>query len=153
MQRIPREKLTVLFDRHDEPVARVQPGERFVVECEDARGGRRRTAESTTREALLQMRKEGWYGNPVTGPIFIEGAMPGDTLAVTIHEQTVDTLGWIPVWPFLFRFEDLFDGPSTELVEIQGGFVHLRSGAKVPIKPMIGTIGTAPAMEAILSGG
>jgi amidase len=153
MQIITRDKLTVVFDRRDEPVARIRPGERILVECEDARGGRNRTPETTTPAYLTKMRRQGWYGNPVTGPIYIEGAKPGDTLAVTILEQTIDNLGWIPIWPFLFHFEDLFAEPDTLLVGIHDGFVHLPSGARVPVRPMIGTIGTAPAMEAVLSGG
>ncbi len=153
MQIITRDKLTVVFDRREESVARVQPGEIFMVETEDARGGRNRTPETTTPAYLKGMKKRGWYGNPVTGPIFVEGAETGDTLAVTIHSQTIDTLGWIPIWPFLFHFEDLFDEPNTLLVEIHDGCVHLNERMKVPVRPMIGTIGTAPAMEVILSGG
>ena len=153
MQRITRDQLQVVFDRRIPPVARVQAGEVFLAETEDARGGRNRTPETTTPEYLIEMKKRGWYGNPVTGPIYVEDAEPGDTLAVTIHSQTCDTLGWIPIWPFLFHLEDLFDEPDTLLVEIREGFVHLPREVKVPVRPMIGTIGTAPAMEAILSGG
>ncbi len=153
MQIIRRDQLTVVFDRRIPPVATVRPGERCTVETEDARGGRTRTPETTTPAFLTEMRREGWYGNPVTGPIFVEGAKPGDTLAVTIHDQTVDTLGWIPIWPFLFHFDDLLTEPNTRLVEIRDGFVHLDARTKVPTRPIIGTIGTAPAMEAVLSGG
>ncbi len=109
MKRIARDQLAVVFDRRVEPVARVEQGEVFVVECEDARGGLTRTQETTTTEYLLEMKRKGWYGNPVTGPIWIEGAEAGDTLAVRIQEMTVDDLGWIPVWPHLFHFEDLIE--------------------------------------------
>lgn len=153
MQRITRDQLTVVFDRRTPPVATVIPGEIFVVETEDARGGRTRTPETTTTEYILEMRRQGWYGNPVTGPIYVEGAEPGDTLLVYIHDLACDTLGWTPIWPFLFHFEDLFDKPETILLDIHDGHVHLPHNARVPIRPMIGTIGTAPAMEAILSGG
>ncbi|MEA2582396.1 MAG: amidase [Thermomicrobiales bacterium] len=153
MQRITRDQLTVVFDRRTPPVATVRPGEIFVVETEDARSGRTRTPETTTSEYLLEMRRKGWYGNPVTGPIYVEGAEPGDTLLVHIHDLACDTLGWIPIWPFLFHFEDLFDKPETILCEIRDGCVHIGDRARVPVRPMIGTIGTAPPMEAILSGG
>ena len=42
MQRITRDKLTPVFDRRLLPVARVEPGETFVIETEDSRGGRTR---------------------------------------------------------------------------------------------------------------
>src|SRR5680860_1738108 len=119
MRRVTRDRLEVVFDRRVEPVIRVQPGEVFVVECEDARGGRTRTPETMTTEYLLEMQRTGWYGNPVTGPVFVEGAEPGDTLAVRIHEMSVDDLGWIPIWPHLFHFEDLIEAPETLLCEIR----------------------------------
>jgi acetamidase/formamidase len=153
MLRITRDNLAVVFDRRLEPVLTVKPGEPFIVECEDARGGRTRTPETTTTEHLREMQRTGWYGNPVTGPVYVEGARPGDTLAVRIYDMTVDDLGWIPIWPHLFHFEDLIDKPETLLCDIRDGSVHLPGGRQVAVRPMIGTIGTAPKMEAILSGG
>ena len=153
MQRITRDKITVVFDHHLPPVARVQPGETFVVETEDSRSGRTRTPETTTPEFLLAMRRQGYYGNPVTGPIYVAGAEPGDTLAVHIHAQECDTLGYMGYWPFLFHLEDFFDKPDTTLVEIRDGHVILSDEVHIPVRPVIGTIGTTPAVEAILSGG
>jgi acetamidase/formamidase len=153
MQRITRDRLTVVFDRSTSPVATVKPGEVFVVETEDSRGGRTRTPETITPEFLLAMRRRGYYGNPVTGPIYVEGAEPGDTLIVHILDQECDTLGYTAYWPFLFHLEDFFDRPGTVLYEIRDGHVILGDTVRIPVRPMIGTIGTAPAMEAILSGG
>ena len=156
MQRITRDQITVVFDRHLPPVARVQPGEVFVVETEDSRSGRTRPPETTPPEFLLEMRRAGYYGNPVTGPIHVEGAMPGDTLAVHILAQECDTLGYLGYWPHLFHMEDFFDKPDTTLVEIRDGHVVLplsTGAARIAVRPMIGTIGTTPPLEAVLSGG
>ncbi len=153
MQRITRDKITIVFDRHIPPVAYVRPGETFIVETEDSRGGRTRTPETTTPEFLIEMRKRGYYGNPVTGPIYVEGAQPGDTLAVHIHVQECDTLGYMGYWPWLFHLEDFFDKPRTVLVEIRDGKVIFNEEIHIPVRPMIGTMGTTPAVEAILSGG
>jgi amidase len=153
MLRVTRDQLAVVFDRRLPPVARVRPGEVFIVETDDCRTGATRTPETTTPEFLLAMRERGWYGNPVTGPIFVDDAEPGDVLAVTIHNIECDDLGFMPYWPFLFHLEDFFTEPRTELVAIKDGLVHLPGVPPVPVRPMIGTIGVAPAMEAILSGG
>jgi len=156
MTRITRDKTTVVFDRHLAPVATVQPGEVFVVETEDSRSGRTRTPETTTPEFLLEMRRAGYYGNPVTGPIYVDGAEVGDTLAVNIHAQECDTLGYMGYWPFLFHLEEFFDKPDTTLVDIRDGHVIFptsRGVARIPVRPMIGTIGTTPPVEAVLSGG
>ena len=153
MQRITRDKLTPLFDRRSEPVARVVPGETFVVETEDSRGGRTRVPEHTTPEYLLAMRKKGYHGNPVTGPIYVEGARAGDTLAVHILAQECDTLGYTGYWPFLFHLEDFFDKPATTLHKIEDGLFHFNDEIRIPVRPMIGTMGVAPPLEAISSGG
>jgi len=153
LQRITRDNTTVVFDRRDPPVARVRPGERFVVETEDSRSGMTRTPETTTPEHLLAMRARGYHGNPVTGPVYVEGARAGDTLAVHVHEQECDSLGYQGYWPELFHLEDFFDSPSTVLREIRDGKIVMDHGIEIPVRPMIGTIGTAPATEAILSGG
>jgi amidase len=152
MQRISRDKLTPVFDRRCPPVARVAPGEVFLVETEDSRGGRTRVPEHTTADYLLSMRRQGYHGNPVTGPVFIETAQAGDTLAVHILEQKCDTLGYMGYWPFLFHLEDYFPEPATVLVEIRDGHVLFADDIRVPVHPVIGTIGVAPPLEAIHSG-
>ena len=152
MQRITRDKLTPVFDRRSPPAAHVAPCEVFVVETEDSRGGRTRAPEHTTPAYLVAMRRLGYHGNPVTGPIFIDSANPGDILAVHIIEQKCDTLGYMGYWPFLFHLEDYFAEPATALVEIRDGNVIFADDIRIPVRPMIGTIGVAPAVEAILSG-
>lgn len=153
MQRITRDQLTPVFDHRLTPVAHVQPGEEFIVETEDSRGGRTRVPEHTTPEYLLAMRKRGYHGNPVTGPIYVEGAQPGDALAITILEQKCDTLGYMGYWPFLFHLEDFFQLPATQLCEIRDGKVIFSDDIEIPVQPVIGTIGVAPPLEAIASGG
>jgi acetamidase/formamidase len=153
VQRIARDRLAVVFDRRLPPVAVVKPGERVIVETEDSRGGRTRTPETTTPAFLLEMRRRGYHGNPVTGPIYVDGARPGDTLAVRIHAQACDTLGYQGYWPFLFHLEEFFSEPRTVLRRISDGRVVISDAVQIPVRPMIGTIGVAPAVEAVLSAG
>ena len=63
-----------------EPITRVSPGETVAIYTEDAFGG------SITSEQDVPSRALGEYLNPQTGPIYIEGAQPGDTLAVKIED-------------------------------------------------------------------
>src|SRR4029077_17151295 len=77
MQRVTRDRLQYVFDRHPAPVLRVAPGEVFEVETEDARTGKTRTPQTTTAEYVKSLRSKGtYYGNPVTGPVWVEGASP-----------------------------------------------------------------------------
>lgn len=160
MKRIPRDRIGYAFDRHPSPVLHVQPGEVFEVETEDSRTGQTRTPETIRPEYVKSLRARGnYYGNPVTGPIFVEGAQPGDTLAVSILAQECDTLGYFGYWPFLYHLQDWFDEPVTQLVEIRDGEVlyTLQSKAgphslRIPTRPMIGCIGTAPPLEVPTTG-
>ena len=79
MQRLPLGPLYYEFTRHNEPRLRIQPGETIVVESEDAFSGQIRTNDDRRDKTKKP------YSNPQTGPIWIEGAEPGDSLAVTIH--------------------------------------------------------------------
>ncbi len=155
MQRVTRDRIQYAFDRHPAPVLRVAPGEVFEVETEDSRTGRTRTPETTTAAYVQSLRSTGtYYGNPVTGPIWVEGARPGDTLAVRLHALDCDTLGYFGYWPFIYHLQDWFQEPVTRLVEIRDGFVSCTMPTKagphrlrIPVRPMAGCIGTAPELE------
>lgn len=150
--RVPRSALSPTFDGRREPVLRVRSGDRVVVETEDARGGETRTPERTTPEYLRGMQARGWTGNPITGPIFIEGAEAGDTLSVQIEDILSDTLGFTTNWPHLMHMADWFPDPETVLMRIEDGFIHFDESLRIPTRPMIGTIGTAPRTEALAAG-
>lgn len=160
MQRLTRDRIRYAFDRRIEPALRVASGETFVVETEDSRTGQTRTPATITPEYVKSLRTKGpYYGNPVTGPIFVEGAEPGDTLAVTIRSMQCDTLGYFGYWPVLYHMQDWFDEPVTQLVDIRDGYVHYTMqtaqgphAVQVPVRPMIGCIGTAPDLEVISAG-
>ena len=139
------------FDRRIPPAATVQPGEIFIVETEDSRGGLTRAPETSTPEYLVAIRKKGYVGNPVVGPIYIESAEPGDTLAIHVHSQECDTQGYMGYWPWLFHLEDFFDRPATVIRPIRDGKFYFRDDLAIPVRPMIGTIGTTPAIECPLS--
>ena len=159
MQRVTRDQISYTFDQHQSPVLHVVSGETCIAETEDSREGRTRTPETTTAEFLKEMRTRGYYGNPITGPIRVEDAEPGDTLAVKIEAMQCDTLGYLGYWPDQYHMQDIVSEPVTKLVEIRDGCVHYAlqtsSGThhvRLPTQPMIGTIGTAPKMEVLLSG-
>src|SRR5205809_1046974 len=77
MKRIPLGPLYYEFSRHNEPRLRIEPGETLIVESEDAFSGQIRT------NADRRDKTKKPYGNPQTGPIYIEGAQAGDALVVT----------------------------------------------------------------------
>jgi amidase len=141
MKRLSVGPLRYEFSRHDEPRLRIESGETLVVESEDALSGQIRT-DSDRRDKVKMP-----YSNPMTGPIFVEGAVPGDALAVKIHEirptrgvcatRTADPkqlCEWLGT-----------DCPhGTHVSPIRDGLIHWSESVTIPYAPMIGCIGTAP---------
>src|SRR5690625_1097547 len=76
------------FSASREPVLRITPGEgdRITFETDDA--AYEQMHEHHDMEALTAPL------NPVTGPVYVEGAEPGDVLAVHVHDITFKGVGW-----------------------------------------------------------
>jgi len=84
--------------------------------------------------------------NPVTGPVYVEGAEPGDALAVTIHEIVLKDWGWSVSLPGSGALQHVMgEQMFTRRVPIDADGVHVTDRHVFAPKPMIGCIGTAPA--------
>jgi amidase len=127
------------------PILRVRSGETIVVETEDTRSGQVRTPEQATPAGLERFRRDrdaGRFRSPLTGPIAVEGAEPGDVLAVTIERIVPDSIGFTGTWPFLQP--DWFAEPVTRFAAIRDGWVHYDERVRFPVRPMIGCLGCTP---------
>lgn len=123
-----------------EPVLRIPAGtgERIGFETDDA--------------VYRELHDHGDLGalsapiNPVTGPVWISGAHPGDTLAVTVHEIRLKECGWSVSLPGTGALRHrMGDAVLTRRIAIDEAGVHLTDRHVVAARPMIGCIGTAPA--------
>jgi amidase len=85
----------------------------------------------------------------ITGPIYIEGCEPGDILKVDILDIQLDLNGkmWMGQWMGILM--DEVDHCFLKKVTVDNGLVHFDEEISFPVKPMIGTIGVAPAGDAI----
>jgi len=83
--------------------------------------------------------------NPATGPLFIEGAHPGDTLKVTIKSIDLAPSGVVKVSGFM---KHQVEGLHWHQLAIENNSVVLAS-RRLPLKKMIGVIGVAPANESV----
>jgi amidase len=90
--------------------------------------------------------------NPATGPIYVEGAEPGDLLVVHIQDIRVDDHGVMTTGPGLGVFGDELDRNVIRMVPIVDGKAVLSEKIQLPVRPMIGVIGTAPAEGRIPCG-
>ncbi|MCZ2402216.1 acetamidase/formamidase family protein [Paenarthrobacter sp. Z7-10] len=84
--------------------------------------------------------------NPVTGPVYVEGACTGDALAVTIHEIRLKDRGWAVSLPGVRALQHVMGSDMfTRRVPIDDDGVHVTERHVFAPLPMIGCIGTAPA--------
>jgi acetamidase/formamidase len=130
-----------VWDNSIAPAVTVAPGDTIVVELENASGGQLHEHSKPSDLATLDFGQI----NPVTGPIFVEGAEPGDTLVVEILALDVDTWGWTANIPGFGLLADRFAEPVLRTSRIHGDRIDLFTGMTLPAVPMIGTIGVAPA--------
>lgn len=90
--------------------------------------------------------------NPATGPLFVEGAVPGDVLKVEILEIELDDHGVMVDSPGEGVTGSAVTEETTKILPVKNGMVHFNEKLVFPINPMIGVIGTAPAGEGIDTG-
>ena len=89
--------------------------------------------------------------NPATGPVYIEGAEPGDALKVTINRIDLDEKGTVCCLENEGTLGHMIRGNHMRVAPIKDGFVHYLD-LEIPIKKMIGVIGVAPAGDAVNTG-
>jgi len=134
------------WDRSIPPVVKVKPGSVVAVETVDASGGQISADSSLEDVKNLDFEKV----NPVTGPVYIEGAEPGDVLKVTILSFKPSGWGWSAVIPGFGLLADQFEEPALHIWRYDPQTLapapYLK-GARVPLKPFPGTIGVSPAEQ------
>lgn len=137
-----------------EPVLRVASGDTIVADTIDARGYDANGEQVSER------------GNPQTGPFYVEGAEPGDTLAVTIHRITPSrATGWnsAVLRPNVVDPADVREFPEEQqarwALDVEANTATLlepeTSLGRVtyPLDPMIGCFGVAPSRHQAISSG
>lgn len=142
MLRIPRDHLTYEFSATSRPVARVAPGDRFVVETHDTSTGRIHHAADVP--GFVRVR-DPLKVNPAAGPIFVEGATPGDDLVVTIEEIRLLPYGFVRVLAGAGVLQDGIAQDGVLMARVEGDHAVLGEKVRLPLRPMVGVIGTAPA--------
>ncbi len=88
----------------------------------------------------------------LTGPIRVEGAQPGDLLAVTIHEVEVTGWGWATILPGFGFLADEFTEPWIRGFELGPGSTEaaFNDQISIPLSPFPGVLGVAPATDEML---
>ena len=126
------------------PALTVAPGETVYLETVDSSGGQLTAMSTLSDLATLDFGKV----NPVTGPIAIDGAQPGDAVKVTLLGFEPSGWGWTALIPGFGLLTDQFPDPALHLWNYDRdrlGASAYGPGGRVPLKPFVGTMGLAPA--------
>jgi acetamidase/formamidase len=139
-----------------EPVMRIRPGDVLDLFTEDAFGGRIRSSADLPSQRITYP-----FINPQTGPFYVEGAEPGDTLAVHLIDvqpardwavsTTVPLFGALTGTKFTPTLQPALPertwlyAVDTSAQEVVYRALDSDFSVRLPLEPFLGTIGVAPA--------
>lgn len=129
------------------PVVRCQSGDEVIFETRDALDGQ--CTPTTTVEEVAGTDLS--VVHPLTGPIHVAGAAPGDVLEVEIIEIIPDRYGFTVQIPGFGFLRDEFPDPYVVHWEMAGGWAQSAQlpGVRIPAAPFLGTIGLSPGAESL----
>lgn len=145
IQRVTREQehLHLQWNHDLVPLTRVAIGDSLIVETADNFAlFREMNSENDLVDSM-----ELTQLNPLTGPIEVEDARPGDTLVIEVLDITVENQGHIALIPNVGVLRNHTKTPHTKIWKIEDGLSIFNEDIKFPIRPIIGTIGTMPAED------
>jgi formamidase len=135
-----------------EPCLEIDSGDEVLFECRDGFDGQINEGDTGTVLERLQMGRE----HPLTGPVFVRGAEPGDMLAVDVLDIACGPYGFSGVFAPFARLQGRFSESVISHWHIENGFATSPQvpGVTIPSRPFLGIIGVAPSrprMEAMRS--
>lgn len=146
MKLISDDQVVYALSAANAPVLTVAPGEEVVFRTKDC------FSDQIKSERDL-FSSVGWATiNPATGPLAVTGAEPGDTLVVDIIDIKVADQGCMVCVPEMGALGHLIRESETMIIPIRDGKAVFSDRLWLPLRPMIGVIGTAPADGAIATG-
>ena len=130
-----------VWNRALKPRLRIEPGDEVQIECVDASGGQ--VEPGMTAAEFLKIDRTRIHA--LTGPIWIDGAMPGDVLEVEVLATRHSGWGWSSVIEGLGFLKERFKDPYLFHWQLDGESTSSLAPAVVPLRPFLGVMGVARA--------
>jgi amidase len=134
MKTLTREQRIYVLDPQGEPAINIDSGEELMVETWDA-------IEGIRDPELLEAKS---LKGPATGPIWVNGAEPGDALKVDFISITPKEGAAHMVMPGRGFLEEDFPEAYPTVMTLDGGHLVLPSGLRLPLVPSMGLVATTP---------
>jgi formamidase len=128
-----------------EPIATIDPGEEIELELRDGMDGQLSPSSDSTTLNTIDLDAN----HPLTGPIAVNGARPGDVLVVTPRRIEPDGFGTTAVIPGFGLLGDLFDEPYLVRWQVEDGVARSAEmpGIAIRGRPFLGCVALAPSRE------
>jgi amidase len=144
--RVLRNQNFYAFSSSLSPVITVRQGEEFLLETNDCFEGQ------IIKETDLANNLDWDHINPATGPVYVDEVKPGDILCIDILEIKVADQSVVTATPSQGVIGDLIQKAGTVVLPVHKTHLIFNNHLKIPIHPMIGVIGVAPASGKIPNG-
>lgn len=138
MKVLSKDHVIYFFNQENPACYRVEDGETFWVETDDCYSGQIKDASVKRPDIDISIM------DCSVGPIYIEGAMPGDTLCVEILAIQFAPQGVMVTSKGLGVLGERIQEPDTKIIPIRDGFAYFSDSIRLPLTPMIGVCGVAP---------
>jgi len=132
-----------VWDRSIPPRLHIQSGDQVAFECVDASGGQVRPGMTTEQYLAIDRTRI----HALTGPIWVEGAEPGDVLEIDVLSTRHADWGWSSVIEGLGFLKDRFREPYLFHWQLEGESTASLAPAVVPLRPFLGVMGVARAED------
>ncbi len=138
-----RDAFNYVWDNSIAPALEVESGELVELHARDASDEQIHERSSAQDVASIDFSRV----NPVSGPVFVKGARPGDALAVEILELRPSSWGWTAIIPGFGLLAEEFPAPwlRVSAIDSSRGVVRFSERVALPLRPFPGTVGVAPA--------
>ncbi|EKM74868.1 hypothetical protein AGABI1DRAFT_116677 [Agaricus bisporus var. burnettii JB137-S8] len=150
---IRRDQCHLAWDKSLAPVLHIQSGETITFDCLDASNGQilpTSTSENIQSLVFAQL-------DQVCGPIYVEGALPGDALQIDVMSLETADWGWTGILPGFGLLADEFPEPNLKIWDLKRapsgtgeyGYTWFdeSKGIKLPLQPFMGEMGVARGVE------
>jgi acetamidase/formamidase len=137
----PTDQVHFTWDTGHEPVITIADGDTVVFETREVSDDQ--ITPGSDASAIESMDWDRVY--PLAGPVRVEGAEPGDTLAVEILDLQTRGWGWTAIFPGLGLLPDDFPNAYLKIFDISNGqFAFFGDEVAIPLTPFMGTMGNCP---------
>lgn len=127
------------------PIIEVAPGELVELQTRDAADGQIKPHMTTADLGALDAKA----GHPLSGPVWVTGALPGDLLEIEFVSLVAQDYGWTRIRPGVGFLRDHFDTPFLAHWHMSDGFARSEQvpGVRIPDSTFMGTSGVAPSHQ------